>query len=422
MLQGEEMRAGKSLKILHLLSQRPDSTGSGIYLRAMLREAAAHNHENFLVAGIQAGRSVDCDGIEEKRCRFVKFGTADLPFQIVGMSDVMPYESTRFRDLSRDDLHGYERAFSGIIKEAVTAFAPDIIHSHHLWIMTSLTRQLFPDIPMVATCHGSDLRQFQNCPHLQERVLPGCRRLDAVMALCGAQKEEIARLYKLPPERVIVVGAGYDDALFTAGPKPRPDPVQLVYAGKLSKAKGVPWLLQALATVASPPWQLHLVGGGSGAEKDYCLMLAGHLGKRVIVHGAVAQKELAGIMRKAHILVLPSFYEGLPLVVLEGLASGCRIVATGLPGVNELVGDDQADFISLVKTPRLHATDRPHAEDELVFARELAQALQSQIHAASRRPAPDLSPIRNILATFSWRGVFSRVRQVYCRVMISRHG
>ena len=43
---------------------------------------------------------------------------------------------------------------------------------------------------------------------------------------------------------------------------PPPRSVQLVYAGKFIRAKGLPWLLQALAQVATPDWRLHMVGGG----------------------------------------------------------------------------------------------------------------------------------------------------------------
>ena len=63
-------------------------------------------------------------------------------------------------------------------------------------------------------------------------------------------------------------------------------------------------------------------------------------------------------------MILPSFYEGLPLVILEGLASGCRIVATDLPGTKEVLGNSDADFITLVKTPRLRFTDQPYREVE----------------------------------------------------------
>jgi len=120
------------LKILHLLSQRPDSTGSGIYLQAMLREAAAAGYKNFMLAGIQSDQSVALDCIDADQCRFVNFFEADVSYPIVGMSDRMPYASSKFCDLSATQLHEYENAFSRKIQAAVTAFAPDIIHCHHL--------------------------------------------------------------------------------------------------------------------------------------------------------------------------------------------------------------------------------------------------------------------------------------------------
>jgi glycosyltransferase involved in cell wall biosynthesis len=382
----------------------------------MLREAAARHHDNFLVAGIQADRPAALDCISPDNCSFVRFSGADVSYQIVGMSDVMPYPSVRFCDLSEDDLDEYERAFSGALQTAVAASRPDVIHSHHLWMATSMARNLFPETPVVATCHGSDLRQFQKCPHLRNRVLTGCLRLDAVMALSEAQRRDITRLYDVPPARVIVVGAGYDSALYRAQPKPPPRPVQLVYAGKLSNAKGVPWLLRALASIASPAWQLHLVGGGSGDETDSCLELAKRLGARVTVHGALASRDLADIMRRSHLLVLPSFYEGMSLAVLEGLASGCRIVATDLPGVKELLGDTRVDFVSLVKTPRLRSVDQPLQEDEEAFERSLADALRTQIECACRRPDIDMLSIEGRVSSFSWSRVFDRVERVYAGV------
>ena len=377
----------KKLKILHLLSQRPDSTGSGIYVQAMMREASACGYDNYLVAGIQSDCCDVTDYIEQKNAMFVTFHNADVSYQIPGMSDVMPYESTRFCDLSEEDLCEYEKAFSEILQHAVPKFKPDIIHSHHLWIVSSMARRLFPNIPMVTTCHGSDLRQFQNCPHLQERVLIGCRKIDVVMALSEAQKNEIVRLYNLSPKKIIIVGAGYNDSLFYSDTKPNPDPVQLVYAGKLSNAKGVPWLLRALQSIRSPAWQLNLLGSGSGEEKEHCLGLAKELGEKVRVYGALSQKGLAKIMRHSHILVLPSFYEGLPLVILEALASGCRIVATDLPGTTELLGDSDTDFITLVRTPRLRFTDQPYREDEHLFEKNLEKAIRQQINAASKGAA-----------------------------------
>ncbi|ABW67856.1 glycosyltransferase family 4 protein [Desulfosudis oleivorans] len=408
-----------SLKILHLISQRPDATGSGVYVQAMLRHAAQKGHCNHLVAGIQANNIPQAPVVNQCECAFVCFEGPDTPLPIVGMSDVMPYKSRRFCDLSDNAVDEYETCFAEKLRHAVKRFAPDLIHSHHLWLVTSLARRMFPGLPMVTTCHGTDLRQFQNCPHLQARVLEGCAGLDAVMALSRAQKTEIASLYGLSEEKIHVVGAGYDEALFYLQAKPVPHPVQVVYAGKLCNAKGTPWLLKALSAIHTVPWQLHLVGGGAGEEADQCWKMAGDLGDRVCVYGAVDQSTLAALMRQSHIFVLPSFFEGLPLVLLEALACGCRVVATDLPGVAEVLDGMDADYISRVHPPGLHTVDKPFTQDLDRFVKDLANVLTTQMAAAVQQPDIDLSLIQDRLSGFTWGRVFERVERVYrsvCRL------
>jgi glycosyltransferase involved in cell wall biosynthesis len=179
-----------------------------------------------LVAGVQAHQPAELDCIEPEHCRFITFHRGDIAFPIVGMSDVMPYPSACFSELSSTELDEYEGAFTNTIQSAVSSFCPDLIHSHHLWILTALVRRLFPNIPVVTTCHGSDLRQFQNCTHLHARVLEGCRRVDRVMALSADQKKEIERLYGFSSEKVVVVGSGYNDRLFKNLPKTLPPPAK----------------------------------------------------------------------------------------------------------------------------------------------------------------------------------------------------
>ena len=401
------------MKILHLLSQRPEATGSGIYIQAMIREAARRGHENFLLAGVPQGEEPQPDGLGAAACEFVRFQGGDLPFAVVGMSDIMPYPSTRFADLPPMDVELYERCFADKLQEVVARIHPQLIHSHHLWLLTATARRLFPHLPLVATCHGSDLRQFHFCPHLRPRVLAGCRELDGIMALSGAQKHDIIRLYDIPGDRIEVVGAGYNEALFRPQVKPTTDPVQLVYAGKLSRAKGVPWLLRALGNLGHLPWMLHLVGGGTGEERDEVLELAAALGDRVHLWGPQPQEELARLMGQAHLVVLPSFFEGLPLVVLEALACGCRVVTTALPGVEELLGGYDTEAILLVDRPRLLGQDTPRQEDEDGFVRDLADALARQILAARERPEIDQREVGEILENYFWSRVFARVEQVY---------
>jgi glycosyltransferase involved in cell wall biosynthesis len=117
-------------------------------------------------------------------------------------------------------------------------------------------------------------------------------------------------------------------------------------------------------------------------------------------------------------LVLPSFYEGLPLVILEGLASGCRIVTTDLPGIKEIFGDFYTDLITLVSTPRLRFTDQPYREDEYSFEQNLKKAIQQQINAASKCAQIDLSPIQDKIDAYTWAGIFKKVREAYLTCFI----
>jgi glycosyltransferase involved in cell wall biosynthesis len=401
------------MRILHLLSQRPEATGSGIYVRAMIAAAATRGHENFLLAGIPADSRPEVPELPSDHCRFVRFAGADLPFDVVGMSDAMPYDSCRFIDLADDQIRAYHAAFERSLQAAVDAFRPDLIHSHHLWLLTALARRRFPGHPLVTSCHGTDLRQFRHCAHLRSTVAEACRRLDAVLALSDVQRTEIAELYGIDPQRIHVVGAGYDPARFYPAPKPPPAPVHIVYAGKLSRTKGVAWLLRALRRMDNLPWQLDLVGGGKGPEKAVVQDLAKRLGHRVTVTGLVDQDALAERMRRAHVFVLPSFFEGLPLVLLEALACGCRLVATDLPGVRELFAELSEPAVRLVPLPPLAGVDTPTESGGKDFQDRLANALADQVRAAEKSQDLDLSPFQSLLARYTWEGVFQRVEAVY---------
>ena len=143
------------MKILHLLSQRPECTGSCIYLQNVIDQADRFEHQNMLLAGIPAGPAPHLPCVKKDATRFLTFSGGDLPFPVAGMSDVMPYESSRFSDLNREKLDAYQTAFGVKIEEVVSWFQPDIIHSHHLWLMSSTARQLFPQIPMTRRKHIS---------------------------------------------------------------------------------------------------------------------------------------------------------------------------------------------------------------------------------------------------------------------------
>jgi len=401
------------MKILHVLGQRPEKTGSGIYLHAIMRRAQEHGFSNHMLAGIPAGNVPELEGLAAQDCSYVVFESDELPFPVAGMSDVMPYKSSLFRELKDERLSAYKRAFSRVLQDTVARFQPDVIHSNHLFVLTALVRELFPDVPLVTTCHGTDLRQYHNCRHLRPYVKTYCGRIDRVIALSHDQKDAISQIYALPPERIVVTGGGYDETLFNRSPKLPAGTVQILYAGKLNRSKGVPWLLRSLEKIEDRHWRLHMAGGGRGPEYEMCLALAERLGEQVTMHGYVNHRKLSRLMKQAHIQVLPSFFEGLPLVLFEGLASGCRIITTNLSGFTEIFSRARRDTVQLIDLPDLETIDRPFKKDEAPLESLLAESLASMLSTVRQRPDFEDPGADQIAQDYTWQRVFENVLSVY---------
>ena len=117
------------LKILHVIGQRPEMTGSGIYLEAIIRESQKQGFSNYWVAGVPAGRIHPLNNMPQVKGSFVFFESKSLDFPVTGMSDVMPYKSSLFRELKGKRLTAYKSAFTQVLQAAKKQFDPDIIHS-----------------------------------------------------------------------------------------------------------------------------------------------------------------------------------------------------------------------------------------------------------------------------------------------------
>ncbi|CAG37544.1 glycosyltransferase family 4 protein [Desulfotalea psychrophila] len=402
------------MRILHILSQYPDFTGSGIYLQEMLRQSRKRGYQNFLIAGSgPQAISPDWLGALTAGHSFVSFEKKQLNFSLPGMSDIMPYPSSQFKALQPEQIRAYQQVFTETIQQAIAAFQPDIIHSHHLWLVSSLIKQLAGEIPVITSCHGSDLRQYQSCPHFQERVVKGCRKIDHILALSEQQQNEICRFYGIEKERITVVGAGVNTQLFKAESRQaQTTPVKLLYAGKLSYAKGVPYLLRALRELVELPFHITIVGSGTGEEARHCRDLSEALGAKATLRGSISQQKLAQEMKAADIFILPSLYEGMPLVVLEALSSNCRVLSTKLPGVCEIFCKTKSPNLYTIPLPELSAIDQIKESQKDIFTDNLRQSLQQLIGNST---SPLQSSINDI-EYFSWDNVFSRIEGIYQKV------
>ncbi|MBC8384956.1 MAG: glycosyltransferase family 4 protein [Candidatus Cloacimonetes bacterium] len=400
-------------KILHILAQKPGNTGSGIFLQSLLNEAGKKKYQQSVIAGISKNDNLESCGIPEDIQFFpVLFETEELPFPVIGMSDVMPYQSTRYQDLSNKMTEQWQSAFKDQIRNAVEKFQPDLIISHHLWILSVFIKELFPNFPIFVISHGTGLRQLKLAKQFSQYVIAGSKELDHIFALTEFQKAEIIREYGISKNTISVIGGAYNPKIFYPA-KNSNQKIKLVYCGKLSYAKGVLSLIKVfnrLKTVGVEP-ELILVGSGSGEEEQSIRNFAEKCSNEIKFTGAVSQHKLAEIFRNSDIFVLPSFYEGLGLVVIEALACGLRIVSTDFPGLKEWIGEEinQTGIIKYVQLPRLKNKDIPIKDDLPVFERRLETALSEQIQAhISAKQKPDLT---EFLLDKTWTGIFSRIEK-----------
>ena len=263
----------------------------------------------------------------------------EVPFPVCGMSDEMPYESTRYCDMTEEMTQQLFAAFRKIIRQAVEEFQPDVVLCHHLYFLTALVKEAYPQLPVYGQCHGSDLRQFRKNPWQHPLILENIRKLDGVFALHAQQKIHICDTYGLPEEKVRVIGTGYNSDMFAIDPalqQLRPEGKQrLIFAGKLSEKKGVMSLLRSLHKLENPQdYELALAGGyGNQAEYDEICRLAKEAPCSVTFLGRLNQQQLVKEMNASHIFILPSFFEGLPLVLIEAMACGLRVICSDLPGI-----------------------------------------------------------------------------------------
>lgn len=376
-------------------------TGSGVYLRELSAAMAALGHPQAVLAGVYAQDNV---ALPPGTAFFpVYFQSPALPFSMPGMSDEMPYPSTRYRDMTPAMLESYREVFLARLQEAVESFNPDLILCHHLYLLCALAREAFPTRRIAGLCHGSDLRQLAKNPLCRTFIREQVSRLDAIFCLHEAQKEAICALFAAEPARVHIAGSGYNAGIFRRMPEEKPayGPLRIAFAGKISEKKGVCSLLRALHRVPPPPegLQISLAGGYDNPDYPAIAALIEDSPYPVELLGKLPQTELARLFNRCELFVLPSFYEGLPLVLLEALACGAKALCTDLPGIRPwLDARLPGHGVFFVSPPPMRESDVPEPAALPAFE----AALAARICEALRAPAAAVP-----VSSCSWEGVAS---------------
>jgi len=199
-------------------------------------------------------------------------------------------------------------------------------------------------LPYSFTAHGSQEVDRPLAIGLQEKI----ERSSFVAAVCSFGRSQLYRWVGHDHwSKINVVHCGLDELFRVAPPSASNDSSTIVCVGRLSSEKGQFLLLDALRSVLDQGHECQLVLAGDGelrkpieeriAELD--------LGAHVRITGWISGEQVRAEILRARALVLASFTEGLPVVIMEAMAMSRPVIATYVGGIPELVLDGETGWL-----------------------------------------------------------------------------
>ncbi|MBN2538285.1 glycosyltransferase family 4 protein [candidate division WOR-3 bacterium] len=289
----------------------------------------------------------------------------------------------------------------GRVRRYLAAREFDAIHCHGLfppdlgyWVLENARR------PCAVTFHTLGVAIPKPVRNIWRRACrPGWRNIAAPIAVSEAGRRW-AETWLERDCRVIPNGVALDE--FRPGVPapawfPHARPV-LLFVGRLDPRKGLAVLLGALPEILTDHPGTKLVVCGTGPEQARCRKLAGRLGVEpaVLFAGRVAFDELAGCYANSTAFVSPALgSEAMGIVLIEALASGTPVVASRIPGYDEVVRDGQDGLLCRPGDPRDLARAVKRVLSETGLRNQLAQSARPRAEA------------------FSWDLVTDKLLQVY---------
>lgn len=199
----------------------------------------------------------------------------------------------------------------------------------------ALLQRILGGLPYSFTIHGPE--EFD---HPEELSLPAkIARAEAVVAISDFGRSQIYRWIPLEQwSKVHVVHCGVDRTFLGGAAAPALNDT-FVCVGRICPQKGQSFIVDALAEVIARGHCCHLVFAGDGPMRPQLEARVDALGLRpfVTVTGWISGDEVRRQILAARALLLPSFAEGLPVVVMEALALGRPVISTYVAGIPELV-------------------------------------------------------------------------------------
>lgn len=190
--------------------------------------------------------------------------------------------------------------------------------------------------------HGGEIHEFARNPLFAAFVKAALKLPDALVVL--SQPELQAWRGFVPGQTVAAVPNGIDAALYlkyNRQPAHPSAPLKLIYIGRLAPRKGLAETIEALALARAAGVTARLVLTGSGPEEARLRTRVRSLGlaHQVTFAGPAWGDYKARLLNNADVLLLPSYSEGLPYSLLEGMAAGVVPVVTPVGAIPEVVSD-----------------------------------------------------------------------------------
>ncbi len=189
------------------------------------------------------------------------------------------------------------------------------------------------------SAHGADIQET-------DQTLLAAKIRSAGRVVCVSDYGRSQLMAIVEPEqwpKISVVHCGVDTESFPARrvESRAGRPLRILNVGRLVPVKGQSVLLEAVAKVRQRGLDVAVTIVGDGPLRDSLRDAARHLGVENSVEftGSVGQDDIAAHYRNADLFCLPSLREGVPVVLMEAMASGVPVIASGIMGIPELVED-----------------------------------------------------------------------------------
>jgi len=267
----------------------------------------------------------------------------------------------------------------------IRAKGADLVHSHEFTMAVyGAAAAAIARVPHVMTMHGN--QKMTAVWRRRAALRLAFKHGGTTAAVSRATKLQLDHDLGLDASIIRVAHNGVPLRLGDAAPirrefNLRPDELVLLAVGNLEPRKGHAILLRALAQVVrgglERPWRLLIAGGRGGSEADGLQAFIREHDMASRVHVLTHRADVPDLQAAAHVFVMPSLWEGLPLAMLEAMVAGRALIASDTSGIPEAV---TTEVEGLLVPPG----------DEEALSRALARVLTDDVlRAALGRAAAD---------------------------------